>query len=65
MDQSNNGTPIQGPVRHVSRAQLSLQRIYEQNRTKVQKQDPTKAMEPAPGVAAKGKPRLLLMGQRR
>jgi Ras-related GTP-binding protein C/D len=31
----------------------------------MQKKDASKVLEPAPGPAAKGKPRLLLMGQRR
>ncbi|TVY45175.1 GTP-binding protein [Lachnellula subtilissima] len=52
-------------VRHISPAQLNLERVYEQNRINIQKKDATKAPEPAPGPAAKGKPRLLLMGQRR
>jgi Ras-related GTP-binding protein C/D len=65
LDHSYSGPPRQGPVRHISPAQLSLERIYEQNRLNVQKRDGAKAPEPAPGPAAKGKPRLLLMGQRR
>jgi Ras-related GTP-binding protein C/D len=65
MDRSYNGPPRQGPVRHISPAQLNLERIYEQNRLNVQKKDAAKTPEPAPGQAAKGKPRLLLMGQRR
>ncbi|KAM3068864.1 GTP-binding protein gtr2 [Clarireedia jacksonii] len=36
-----------------------------ENRMNLQKKDATKVLEPTPGVAAKGKPRLLLMGQRR
>jgi hypothetical protein len=66
-DQSYNGPARQGPVRHVSRAQLNLERLHEQNRAIIQKRDPSKAPEPAPGAAAaaQGKPRLLLMGQRR
>lgn len=36
-----------------------------ENRANVTKNDASKAPEPAPGPAAKGKPRLLLMGQRR
>lgn len=65
LDRSYNGPPRQGPVRHISPAQLNLERVYEQNRINIQKIDATKAPEPAPGPAAKGKPRLLLMGQRR
>jgi len=67
LDQSYNGPPRQGPVRHISPAQLNLERVYEQNRLEVQKKAVTKTPEPAPGPAAvaQGKPRLLLMGQRR
>ncbi|KAF4631794.1 hypothetical protein G7Y89_g6332 [Cudoniella acicularis] len=65
LNRSYNGPPRQGPVRHISPAQLNLERVYEQNRLSVQKKDGLKAPEPAPGPAAKGKPRLLLMGQRR
>jgi Ras-related GTP-binding protein C/D len=64
-DQPYNGPARQGPVRHISLAQLNLNRVYEQNRINVQKRDGVKAPEPGPGSAAKGKPRLLLMGQRR
>ena len=64
-DGSYNGPARQGPVRYISPAQLTLQRLHEQNRAAMQKQDPVNAPEPAPGAAAKGKPRLLLMGQRR
>lgn len=65
LDRKYNGPPRQGPVRHISPAQLNLERVYEQNRLNAQKKDVAKAPEPAPGPAAKGKPRLLLMGQRR
>lgn len=65
LDRSYNGPPRQGPVRHISPAQLNLERIHEQNRANVQRVDPAKALAPAPGAAARGKPRLLLMGQRR
>jgi Ras-related GTP-binding protein C/D len=65
LDQKYNGPPRMGPVRHISPASLNLERVYEQNRMNLQKKDATKVLEPAPGVAAKGKPRLLLMGQRR
>lgn len=64
-DRAYNGPPRQGPVRHISPAQLNLERVYEQNRLIVQKKDASNPLEPAPGPAAKGKPRLLLMGQRR
>jgi Ras-related GTP-binding protein C/D len=65
LDREYNGPARQGPVRHISPAQLNLERIYEQNRQVSQKKDASNAPEPAPGPAAKGKPRLLLMGQRR
>lgn len=64
-DQSYSGPPRMGPVRHISPASLNLEFIYEQNRAALQKKDATKVVDPAPGVAAKGKPRLMLMGQRR
>lgn len=51
----------------VSAAQLSLERYYQQSNPGTQKKDP--ARPPGDGVvagaSAKGKPRLLLMGQRR
>ncbi|KAH6681795.1 Gtr1/RagA G protein conserved region-domain-containing protein [Halenospora varia] len=65
LNRAYNGPARQGPVRHISPSSLSLQRVHEQNRDNMQKKDPAKAPEPAPGVVAKGKPRLLLMGQRR
>ncbi|CZT52937.1 probable Ras-like G protein RagC [Rhynchosporium secalis] len=65
LDRMYNGPARQGPVRHISPAQLNLERLYEQNRANAQKNDPATAPGPAPGSAAKGKPRLLLMGQRR
>lgn len=65
LDHSYNGPPRQGPVRHISPAQLNLERVYEQNRLNAQRRDAAKVPELAPGPAAKGKPRLLLMGQRR
>jgi Ras-related GTP-binding protein C/D len=65
LDRSYNGPPRQGPVRHISPAQLKLERVHEQNRLHIQKKDGAKVPEPAPGPAAKGKPKLLLMGQRR
>ncbi|CZT12626.1 probable Ras-like G protein RagC [Rhynchosporium agropyri] len=65
LDRMYNGPARQGPVRHISPAQLNLERLYEQNRANAQKNDPATAPGPAPGPAAKGKPRLLLMGQRR
>ncbi|KAI0148453.1 Gtr1/RagA G protein conserved region-domain-containing protein [Xylariaceae sp. FL1272] len=46
-------------------AQLNLTRVFEQNQQRQQKNDSVRALEQPPDVAAKGKPRLLLMGQRR
>lgn len=65
LDHNYNGPARQGPVRHISPASLTLERIHEQNRASVHKIDAAKAPAPAPGAAARGKPRLLLMGQRR
>lgn len=52
-----------------SPAQLNLQRLYEQSRrgAPASSKDAQKPSTPGPnaGAAAKGKPRLLLMGQRR
>lgn len=51
----------------LSPAQLNLERVFEQNRPRNQQlQNGGPATETAnPGVPMKGKPRLLLMGQRR
>ncbi|TAQ86094.1 hypothetical protein B7494_g5589 [Chlorociboria aeruginascens] len=64
LDGKYNGPARQGPVRHISPAQLNLERVHEQNRLNVERRDGSKVPE-APGPAAKGRPRLLLMGQRR
>lgn len=57
--------------RVTSPALLNLERVYEQNRQRTQKRDgtPVAAKQPEPAQSAppappKGKPRLLLMGQR-
>ncbi|KAH8815673.1 Gtr1/RagA G protein conserved region-domain-containing protein [Xylogone sp. PMI_703] len=55
----------QNSVRYASLAQLSLERFYTQNRINLQRADGGKMPELAPGTVTKGKPRLLLMGQRR
>lgn len=60
-----NGPARQGPVRHISQASLNLERIHEQNRLNLQQRPNVRIPEPAPGPAARGKPRLLLMGQKR
>lgn len=61
------GTPRRSNVKYVSVAALNLERVYEQNRARLQQRDgalsPTN--EQASANAGKGKPRLLLMGQRR
>ena len=49
----------------LSPAKLNLQRVYEQNLRGAPKNDASKQTDPAAGLPAKGKPRLLLMGQRR
>ena len=50
----------------LSPAKLNLQRLYEQNLRGAPKKDASKPVDPAaPAVPVKGKPRLLLMGQRR
>jgi Ras-related GTP-binding protein C/D len=66
-DRSYNGPPRQGPVRHISMASLTCERLHEQNRLNMQKNkaESSKIPAQAPGPAARGKPRLLLMGQRR
>lgn len=46
-------------------AQLNLTRLFEQDQQRLQKNMLTKAAEHPPDGTAKGKPRLLLMGQRR
>ncbi|KAI1164222.1 Gtr1/RagA G protein conserved region-domain-containing protein [Nemania serpens] len=48
-----------------SPAQLNLTRVYEQNQQRQQNNTAAKAPEHPPDGTAKGKPRLLLMGQRR
>jgi Ras-related GTP-binding protein C/D len=62
---SNGATARRDRVRYITPAKLNLERVYEQNRQRVQKRDGVKPLEPTPGPVAKGKPRLLLMGQRR
>ncbi|KAK3333687.1 Gtr1/RagA G protein conserved region-domain-containing protein [Cercophora scortea] len=55
------------PVRttYLSQAVLNLHRVYEQNRQRLQKKDGAKVPDPIAVPQTKGKPRLLLMGQRR
>lgn len=64
---SASGAPRRPNVKYVSAAALNLERVYEQNRARLQQRDgassPTN--EQASANAGKGKPRLLLMGQRR
>lgn len=61
------GRPRRSNVKYVSAAALNLERVYEQNRARLQQRDgalsPT--VDQATANAGKGKPRLLLMGQRR
>lgn len=49
----------------ISAAQLNLERVIEQNRQREQKNAPKAVEQQNPGPPTKGKPRLLLMGQRR
>lgn len=49
----------------MSPAELTLQRIHMQSSTGAQNKDAAKPADPALGLPPKGKPRLLLMGQRR
>ncbi|KAL8419571.1 hypothetical protein RB594_002683 [Gaeumannomyces avenae] len=55
------------PVRFLSLASLNLERIHEQNRQRVQRRDvgSTRLPDEPIDASSKGKPRLLLMGQRR
>jgi Ras-related GTP-binding protein C/D len=64
---SSSQTPRVHQPGYESPAQLNLQRVYEQNRRGIPKRDVAKPPTElaAPGVPIKGKPRLLLMGQRR
>lgn len=61
------GTPRRSKVKYISAAALNLERVFQQNRARLQQRDgalsPTN--EQASANAGKGKPRLLLMGQRR
>ena len=57
-------SPLPLELGQMSPAQLNLQRVYEQSRQGVPKKDVSKSAEPAPTLPAKGKPRLLLMGQK-
>jgi hypothetical protein len=50
---------------YISPATVKLNHVFEQDRQRQQKQDGVKAQEPATTPQGKGKPRLLLMGQRR
>ncbi|RYP69401.1 hypothetical protein DL770_008238 [Monosporascus sp. CRB-9-2] len=66
-DTSEAGPSEQPKRRHstfISPAQLNLTRVFEQDRQRQLKNDGAKAAEPSPDQG-KGKPRLLLMGQRR
>jgi Ras-related GTP-binding protein C/D len=50
---------------YISPATVKLNHLFEQNRQRQQKKDGAKVQEPAAAPQGKGKPRLLLMGQRR
>lgn len=67
-NQSYSGAARQGPVRYISPASLTLEDILEQDRANAKQNNTGKVPEmtaPGPVAVAKGKPRLLLMGQRR
>jgi Ras-related GTP-binding protein C/D len=51
LDRQYNGPARQGPVRHISPAQLNLERVHEQNRLNAQKKDAAKVSEPATKVS--------------
>jgi hypothetical protein len=60
--------PLGGPRRggiYISPATVRLNRVFEQNRQRQQKKDGVKIQDSAATPQGKGKPRLLLMGQRR
>lgn len=66
---SSSSAPPLPPIRasstrNRSTAQLTLQRIYEQASGSISKKDDSRG-DIISGIPAKGKPRLLLMGQRR
>jgi len=64
--ESQPQSPRRGLVRWISPAVLNLERVIEQNRQRTQKKDGSiKAPGQIPTPQTKGKPRLLLMGQRR
>jgi hypothetical protein len=61
---ASSGRSRPRPIRYISPAALNLHRVYEQNRQRLQKKDGAKVPDPT-APQTKGKPRLLLMGQRR
>jgi hypothetical protein len=61
---ASSGPSRPHPIRYISPAALNLHRVYEQNRQRLQKKDGAKVPDPTM-TQTKGKPRLLLMGQRR
>jgi hypothetical protein len=61
---ASSGPSRPRPIRYISPAALNLHRVYEQNRQRLQKKDGAKVPDPTM-PQTKGKPRLLLMGQRR
>ncbi|KAK0711262.1 putative GTP binding protein [Lasiosphaeris hirsuta] len=63
---SGIGLPQHGSIRNISPAILNLERVYKQNRQRLQKKDSESMPDVTTTVQqAKGTPRLLLMGQRR
>ena len=57
--------PRRSCVRYLSPASLKLGRVFEQNRQRLQQKDGGKQPDVMAPLPTKGKPRLLLMGQRR
>lgn len=64
-DLIRTGVTRNNTSRSVSLASISLQNIHEQNRAAAAQRPNAIVAPPATGIAARGKPRLLLMGQKR
>ena len=63
---STYGSPSRrSRVRYLSPASLNLERVFEQNRQRLQQRDGGKQADIVAPLPPKGKPRLLLMDQRR
>jgi hypothetical protein len=66
-DDDGGASSAQGPSTDAleSLAKLNLQRVYQQSRRGAPKRDGSRTTEPTAPPITKGKPRLLLMGQKR